>query len=531
MTDSGPHGAMSGRDTIRFKMWGRSLPLDMDRITRILSRSACALVEMPFPWLAALFLAIHVLISVWMVFVTQINDDGILYVLAARQFAQGHYAEAVNLYGWPTYSILIGTLSAITRLDSVFVAHTLNILASGLSALLIIAVLQARTGDRLVVVAAACLLLANYSFNAIRGAIVRDHLFMTFMILSYYCQVRDLAQPTWSNKLAFLAAGAAAALFRVEAVAFVVLVPLLRILFESRNLPLRILVLLALFVTVASVPLGFALWRGLDPVTEINHLLSPVISRMDVLRKELLAPFSMGKTNLAYSSIVIGLTVSGLVSGIGLLNIVLIAFGVRASREFRSSQFLYLSLMYVAVGSIVAAVQIYFTLLFDPPRHAGVLALITIFPASFALVLLYRRWSDPKQRPMTIAGVAALVAILMAYGFFGGLKFYDANRFVLDAAKWMKTQAPPTAHVLSNNNPLLFYGGFDKYDSEFTISIGYVPSIVGMRDWRRYDFIMLHLRRARLFIAAQLQRELGSPPIKTFENARGDQIVVFKPPK
>jgi hypothetical protein len=180
------------------------------------------------------------------------------------------------------------------------------------------------------------------------------------------------------------------------------------------------------------------------------------------------------------------------------------------------------------VGAIIALVQIFFKVVFDPPRHIGLLALIMTMPAGLALVELGRHWILLRDRSRLTAVLVALVCILVPYGFFGGLRFYDASYFTVTASEWLQAHAPRNARILSNNHSILFYGGFRNYDSNFSMAVGRDRSIAGMRDWRNYDYVVLHLRQSRLFLADDLEKKLGRPPVKTFENSRGDKVVIFK---
>ena len=497
------------------------------RLRRAVNGISNRLVTIPFAWLAAIVVVVHILLSLWAVWINQINNDGITYVVAARLFAAGETAQALATYRWPAYSILIAVISRVTTFDALVAAHILNTATTAATALIFITMVHRHTANRAIVLAAIVLLFANHSFNVLRGAIVRDHLFLLLLLIGVWCQLRDCRDPNLRDKAGFIGCSLAAALFRVEALAFLVLIPLLRMFFECRNSRRRVVIFTITCLVVAAAPLGLAAWFRFNPFTEMHHLLSDATNRIDTLRSDVLAPFAGGRAVLAYMSIVVALTAAGLIKGIGLLNGALSAGGAWIWKDVQRSDFFYLAMLYLAVGAIIALTQVFVHIVYDPPRHAAILALVFTLPASLALVEAFA-WSKTAQPRALATVVAAVIIGLMAFGLFGGLRFYDPNRFVYTAVDWLKTNVPADTRVLSNNNQILFYGGFGGYEPTIVLAVGSAKSLEGLMDWQQYDLVVLHLRRSRLVLAEELEDDLGEP-IKTFENARGDQILVFKP--
>ena len=53
-------------------------------------------------------------------------------------------------------------------------------------------------------------------------------------------------------------------------------------------------------------------------------------------------------------------------------------------------------------------------------------------------------------------------------------------------------------------------------------------SIAGLHDWKRYEYVVLHVRENRRNFIDEISRELGSKPVVSFENSRGDRIEIFR---
>jgi hypothetical protein len=469
------------------------------------------------------FAALHIVLSIWVNAIVQINNDGTVYITAARTYAAGRFGEARALYAWPAYPMVIGALSALTGFDAHGIARALNIAASTVTFLLLLRVLRELTVDRLVLICGALVLFGNLWWNEVRGAIVREHLYLMFMATGLYFQVRDLASPRVANQIGFFASGLAAIAFRLEALAFVLLVPLFRLIAESRKPALRYGLILAACAGIAVVPFGVTYW------THVMGLPSPmaeVHERIEALKTGVLAPFEIRQARLAYASMVVGLVIVGFIKALGLANIALASYATRYAPELDRRVFQIVG-CYLVAGLIVMTAQVFLRIFLDP-RHGLLLSLALTVPAAFGLAALVRRRKSDARNDRFTRIFALIVVGLLIFGFVRGLKFYDANRFVRTAGAWMAANIPSTGRVLSNSPQLLFYSGFRSDDRQFLVAVDQRPSIAGIRDWKTYDYVALHLRQSRLHLGAEVEREIGSAPVATFVNGRGDKIFVFR---
>jgi hypothetical protein len=216
----------------------------------------------------------------------------------------------------------------------------------------------------------------------------------------------------------------------------------------------------------------------------------------------------------------------GFIKALGLPNIALAAYAIHYARDLNRRAF-YVVGCYLVAGLIVLAAQVFLRIFFDP-RHGLLLSLALTVPAAFGFAALLRRLKSEARNDRFTRILSVAVVGLLIFGFVRGLTFYDANRFVRTAGAWMATNIPPTSRVLSNSPQLLFYSGFSSDDWQFLIAVNQQPSIAGIRDWKSYDYVALHLRQSRLHLAAELEREIGSAALATFVNGRGDKIFVFR---
>src|SRR4051794_16347462 len=74
--------------------------------------------KLSIPALVAIICVVHVALLFSQAYFVQINDDGILYIQAARLFSEGHSSEARALYPWFSYTFLVGKIMAATGVDA-----------------------------------------------------------------------------------------------------------------------------------------------------------------------------------------------------------------------------------------------------------------------------------------------------------------------------------------------------------------------------------------------------------------------------
>ncbi|WP_022724026.1 hypothetical protein [Rhodopseudomonas sp. B29] len=474
------------------------------------------------PTLVALICLIHVALLIWQALVVQINNDGILYVRGARLFAEGHFAEARQLFPWFTYPLLLGGGMKLTGIDAWPLALIVDGVASTLTVLVVLRCVWLLVPQREALIAAGLLLLGNLWFNDLRATIVREHFYFLLMLIGFYFTIRDLQTPGWRYRAGFLLCTLAAGLFRIEAFGFVVLVSAVRVAFEARSRPLRIAAVLALALAPVGALLLTAFWSDAG---NLGALLSKPRGRIDILRDQVLAPFESRKATFAYAAMVFGLLLYGLVNAMGLATVAMTGFAW-ADRRIRSSAPFRAAFAYLLAGLVIYAAQIYFNIVFDY-RHGLVMSLIFTPVAAAGLLALWRAARDRTAlRPRVLLGV---VIALLITGLLVGIRKYDAQHYRYAAAAWLQQNLPPTARISSNSNQILFYGGFVNTTPQVVVGFGAEhPDPALFADWASYDAVVLEIRHSKLGYADALNKRFGTTPAKVFENGRGDEIFIYR---
>jgi hypothetical protein len=481
--------------------------------------------SLPVPAIVGIVCLVHVALLVWQAYVVQINNDGILYIDAARAYASGDWAKARALYPWFTYPALLGAATALSGLNPWTVALVMNGAASTLTVLLLLRCAWVVRPERATLLATAALLFGNLWFNDLRATIVRDHFFFLFMIGGFYCLIRDLQSPSLRYKAGFAVLTVIAALFRIEAFGFLMLVSVARAISEAPSGRLRIALIAALVVGSVCAVLATAFWtRG-----GIETWMAEPLRRVEIIRNEVLGPYEARKASVAYVGMIVGLLVYGLVNSIGLATVLLASFFIVSDKENRRSAALHAGLIYLAAGAAIYGGQIYMNLVFDQ-RHGLVLSLVLTPIAAIGLVQLTVAAKQSRSVPLKALLTSAVILLLV--GFFVGLRKTDAHSYRMTAGEWLAQNVPAGAHIASNSGQILFYGGFRNTTPGLVEGLGTTkPKPAVFDGWKTYDVVVLEFSQDQLDLVRYLEARFGDRPERMFENRRGDQILIYRPKK
>lgn len=261
--------------------------------------------------LIALFIAIKIMANQhgW------VNNDSLLYFEQARLLAEKEWAAAVQLFQWPLYAGLIALIHTASGMEIQTSAQCLNALCfvffvAGFQQLLLASGAKARTLHWGVWL----LFSTTYIVGDILGMLLRDEGFWAAYTwgLVYWCRYATSHQP--KQALLFQLCMIVATLFRVEAIAYMVAIPLLTLIEPSATFHQKLQRWLAsnLLIITIMTALAIALLTGtlqsqqLGRLQEVFSQLSGLFThRLDVIHQkaEVLGQQVLGNLLDDYASI------------------------------------------------------------------------------------------------------------------------------------------------------------------------------------------------------------------------------------
>jgi hypothetical protein len=165
-----------------------------------------------------LALSISALFSGWMLFGgPSVNTDGVIYLNAANAFIKSGFAGAVQIYGWPFYSILIALVAKLGLTLEASAALLNLVFFAALAWAFVTATEQLYPNQKKIHYLAAAIILLEPYVNSLRDSFFRDNGHVACMLLSLVALLRYAGSGKPLALLAWLLLTIAAALFRPEA--------------------------------------------------------------------------------------------------------------------------------------------------------------------------------------------------------------------------------------------------------------------------------------------------------------------------
>ncbi len=489
---------------------------------------------------------ISVLLSVWCVYIDPIvNNDGIQYFRVAAGLLSGQWQEAIAIHHWPFYSMLIAATSKLTGLNIEISAHVVN---TGLFVLLVVGFIAAVVelgGDRRVVVFAALVILLLPGLNKYRSYVIRDTGYLAFYIWSLVFLFRCWQHPTGKSILGWLVCTFTAFLFRIEGVVFLLFMPAIMLAHRFRNSTVyrlsALVTLILLGILLFSV---FSLWTlsselGADQADVLSRPLSSMALawerigselwfKLHALRQEFLGEFS-GK--YVYAVFILTLITIVVFEVLRKLVIVYALLGIHA--VWRDLAFPRMTLRPLWAGLILVnlLILIIFTVtkLFLTGRYTLGLVLTIMLAVPFSLSYFYGRWREhhPGMPSVNRWTFPVLAVICLAVGVKGLDRFTD-KAYLKTAGRWVAALSVTNAKLYSNNRTLIYYSGKPAFRDGAKYDWTETMRTIWSGGWKAYDYLAVQVSGKRSDHERRLVSKLGLRPIKTFQNRKGDRVLVFK---
>ncbi len=209
--------------------------------------------------------AASLLLSVYTSFnIAAPNDDSFIYIRTAQIFLQDGIGAAFEHYAWAGYSVLLG-LAGAAGLELFAAAHLLNGVFFAVLTFAFVSICREFSGDRGLLALSVLTILLFPEINEYRFQILRDSGFWAFSLLGMWWLIRYSAEGSWKFCLYYCGAMLLAAIFRPEAVLYLLLAPLC-LLFDHRHERTEryLLWFRVLAVAVGALLLGFLAALALD---------------------------------------------------------------------------------------------------------------------------------------------------------------------------------------------------------------------------------------------------------------------------
>lgn len=494
-------------------------------------------------WLAAL---VGMLVSAIIIYSNYnvINTDGILYIEVAKQFVAGNYEEAFKLYRWPFYPALIALTYKLTHLDYQLSAHLLTIVFFGFTSAGLVTLVKELGGSRQVMLLAGGLLFSSpYIMESMTPMIIRDHGLGASHVWSLVYFLRFYRNSQIKDSLAWGLTASLAVLFRIEAITYLVMLPLIIVLKRSslkrfafslfNAYSVLIAASLVIFIFLAVNPqLAFEdLGRLAEPASVANTVLLQIQEGL-AGKSEIYADQVLGNylQDYAMAGLIITLAlvlVSQAATSAGWMQLLLALYAAKNHIKlvaFRQSNIMH----WLLVLGMINAAFILLSVFVLSSRYMLPVSLVIIVYASFGIAELLKHQNietifNLKSRQSLITlGVLMGLALQILFIFWPP---NEGGKYELRAVQWASKNIPKESRIFFDQGRLRYYYDKDSSSRE-RVEWEVIEKKIITGELTAYDYLMIHTSTKHPYQEQWLTSFYGQP-LTSFNN-RQKKVLIYK---
>ena len=397
------------------------------------------------------------------------NDDAYTYIRTAEIFLDDGVSAAISHYTWAGYPILIGAASMF-GLSLLEAAYALNAIFYSMLVFSYISIVQRIDNARIIALLGAITVLAYPELNEYRDMIIRDTGYWSLSLFAIWRFILFSDSRQFSELVTFVIAMFTAALFRAEALVYVLAIPLVLLL--DTKLPasqnrLDVLKVIGFTVTLLSSVILIALIVGINiPIMLIKlvsvyepfliGLFNPSDAILATQANTIFGPFSqLIPPDYLHAAVLLGLPavlITSLFFTIGGPYFWLLSFGaLRGMLQFEVEQVR--PLLSVALVNLFIAVGFLYLTKFFTGRYAMMLGIMVSMMVPILLKSMLARFRISEG----MRAVHILLILLVSYCMIDAyVSFGRPKDWLVDSAVFAKIATPKEARILTNNHTIAY---------------------------------------------------------------------------
>ncbi len=472
-----------------------------------------------------------------------INPDSVLYLESARLITAGDWQSAVKVFNWPLYSALISIVHQLTSLSIHHSAQALSVIFYSIAIYSFIQIIQLAGGNNRVIVAGALILFsAQYVTGDVLQMLLRDEGFWAFFLTSIVFFIRFDKSNHYSDALFWQLSAIAATLFRIEAIAYLVALPLSLFFYQHATfyqklkqfLKCNFLSIIAIFAIFTAILVFDSLtMKSFGRLNEVfslnvyNELTQQLFTKSPIMSNQVLGRFLDEFAVQGILMTFIYVIVVKSISATGIINIALATLAIRFRNNLIHNKVFYI-LAVVALIAVINSTLIITKAFVLSSRYVVALSLVLMIFSAFYLAHLFQytqaqNKNNQKKKWLTIA-----IVIFMLLGLLKNiLPKQDGYNYVQDAVTWLKTYNIHNKPVFYDDTRARYYANapfIGTWDDSWVMLMDTIKN----NQINQYDFLIIHHSAKQADREAYLAKELKEFKIaKRFNATKNKKSVVI----
>ncbi len=434
-----------------------------------------------------------------------INPDTVLYFESARLIALGQFKEAVGIFNWPMYSLCIAAVHKITTLNIHHSAQLLSVLFFAITTFSFTKIIELGGGNHKSMFAGALILFSSlYIVGDVLEMLMRDQGFWACFLTSLVFFIRFKTKHQYRDAFFWQVFAVLATLFRIEAIMYLLFLPLALLFEKDQSWKQRIshLIKCNFLNILVAIAIGLALafssqlsMQSFGRLKEVftsklfQELTHNLVTRGQIMSEQVLGKYLeefaiVGLLlTFAYVMIVKAITTTGLV------NFVLAAFSTQQKKLIKPATRATIQataiIAFVTMGLIITKVFVLSS------RYVVALAFMLMLMAAFQLGKILTECSQGKTKKGSSKILITLILLFMAGSILKNVwPKADGYNYMQDAVTWIKKNNIPEDKVIYNESRLRFFA-----NAEYKGSWGSNPNdlleMIKSNEILNYDYLVI----------------------------------------
>ena len=483
--------------------------------------------------LASMFLA------GWMQYIQHgwINPDTVLYFEQARLITLGDWRGAIKVFNWPLYGACIATVHKISGLGIHQSAQVLNVMFFGMATASFLTIIQLAGGGTRVMLAGTLLLFGGqYLVGDVLEMLMRDEGFWAFYLASLVFFIRYMQHNKLSDALLWQACIIIATLFRIEAICYLIGLPLSLLFMHEiswksrlkRTLNAYSIAIVGFFAIFAAIflskNLSISNFGRLQEVFTLNlyqEFTQKLFTQAQLMSSQVLGKYLEEYALTGLLLIFVYAIIAKTISATGLFAAIFAGFTLK-NRGKNIEPKAYLVLKTAAIIALVSMALIIVKVFVLSGRYVAGLSWILLILGAFYFASLHIT-KDKK-----IALITSMIVVVLCLGFVKNiLPKRQGYHYMLEAAAWVKANNKENKPVFYDDSRVRYYAG-ESFVGVGTDSWSNVTSAIENQSIQQYDFLLINLstnypERERLITEKLAQYN----EVKRFTSHKAKKILVI----
>lgn len=413
----------------------------------------------------------------------EINRDGVLYLTQSQYFIEGNLNEALQIYQWPFFSILIASIHYVSGISLLYSAHFLNIFLFLLASFFFLKNIELISNNTIPPIFGTLILLTAIPLmDDYLGMVLRDHGEWAGFMMGIYFFFRWQEKSTFIFGILWQISFIFGAIFRPECLIFNVLLPLIcqfskskkerfKTFIQSISLSLIGLMILFLCARFSILNIDF---NNLDSLSEFykrpliffqNFTLPLSLQTDNYFLHVLINDFSLSFKYLFLSYIFI----YKWISGVGLLHLVFFITTLRM--KLISNYFLKYIFIFFILCLSLTVINLFSTFVLTS-RYFLINWWLVYLIATFGFHFIWKELSQSNYHYKLF--IKLVLIVFMGINFLNVLIDKPGLHFEHAAGNWIQEQGFDLNNIYFNNDRTAFYSGllaFKKEDMNTAINV------------------------------------------------------------